>query len=169
MNRTTIKSENYDLIALAACQRDYDAVASIGMIKKSFSMYEAYAACYATKPKDWQKKYSRINKVIRRKIRQYIDSGKYAPNYRRSPAEYTGREFHNRLPKEYTVVSSPVKEEAPVAVQQKLPFQSPGGSEKQALSSRNVVDLLGIIKQMLDKSMEETKTLRAFVEKIKIS
>ena len=169
MNRITIKSENYDLIALAACQRDYDMVASIGMLKKSFSMYEAYAACYTTKPKDWQKKYSRINKTISKKIRQYIDSGKYAPDYRRSPVEYNGREFRNRLPKEYAVVSSPIKEEGPVAVQQKLPFQNPGCSEKRGPASKNDVDLISIIKQMLDKSMEETKTLRAFIEKIKIS
>lgn len=80
-----------------------------------------------------------------------------------------------RGPLGYARTSNPIKEEGPAVVQQKLPLQNPGCSEKQGPVSRNAVDVVGIIKQMLDKSMketekymEETKTLRALVEKLKI-
>lgn len=155
-----INSNDYEVIALAACLKDEDAVANTGISHSHFRTYAGYAACYATKPADWEKKYQGLNKSIKKMIQHFIDNGDCSPSYARKAIPWYKKGPVNKSPMKPRIMTNPVKEEAPVAVQQKLPLQNPGGSEKQALSSKNDVDPFNLMLKALDTISEVCRTIR---------
>ena len=151
-----IDPSNYELIAFAACTRDRNMAKQLGLTKGHFDMFQGYAACYATKPKDWEKKYEGINTKIRDCIQGLIDRGEVSPTYKHGPIPLNKHGKHSKY-----VVSNPTKEEGPVVVQQKLQFDNPGCSEKQGPISKNGVDTPAILMRTLDAIIELCQVIRA--------
>lgn len=149
-----IDPSNYELIAFAACTRDRNMANQLGLTKGHFDMFQGYAACYATKPKDWEKKYEGINTKIRDCIQGLIDRGEVSPAYKSGPIPLKKHGKHSKYE-----VSNPIKEEAPAVVQQKLPLQTPGCSEKPGPVSRNDVDKKALMKEALATFKETFKEL----------
>lgn len=166
-----IDPSNYELIAFAACTRDRNMANQLGLTKGHFDMFQGYAACYATKPKDWEKKYEGINTKIRDCIQGLIDRGEVSPAYKSGPIPLKKHGKHSKYE-----VSNPIKEEAPAMVQQKLPLQSAmknavetsSCSEQRGTVSINAVDLYNLIKRMVDMRIEDALTLRAAIDKLKV-
>ena len=149
-----IDPSNYELIAFAACTRDKNMANQLGLTKGHFDMFQGYAACYATKPKDWEKKYEGINTKIRDCIQSLIDRGEVSPAYKSGPIPLKKHGKHSKYE-----VSNPIKEEGPAVVQQKLPLQNPGCSEKPGPVSRNDVDKKALMKEALATFKETFKEL----------
>ena len=85
-------------------------------------------------------------------IIQNIDNGYYYGNKKK---------ITPRGPQTHARTSNPIKEEAPVMVQQKLQFDSPGCSEKRGPVSKNDVDTHAILMRTLDAIIELCQAIRA--------
>lgn len=85
-------------------------------------------------------------------IIQNIDNGLYYGNKKK---------ITPRGPQAHARISNPIKEEGPAAVQQKLPLQNPGCSEKRGPASRNDVDTNAVLMRTLDAIIELCQAIRA--------
>lgn len=91
-------------------------------------------------------------KQIRKLIRQNVDNGNYYG---------CKKKITPRGPLGHTRTSSPIKEEGPVMVQQKLQFDNPGCLEKRGPVSKNDVDTHAILMRTLDAIIELCQAIRA--------
>lgn len=85
-------------------------------------------------------------------IMQNIDNGLYYGDKKK---------ITPRGPQTHARTSNPIKEEGPAAVQQKLPLQNPGCSDKQGPASKNDVDTHAILMRTLDAIIELCQAIRA--------
>ena len=83
-------------------------------------------------------------------IIQNIDNGLYYGNKKK---------ITPRGPQTHARTSNPIKEEGPAAVQQKLPLQNPGCSEKRGPASRNDVDKKALMREALATFKETFREL----------
>ena len=156
-----------ELAALAAINRDTSLCDELHISEGYMKQFMAFAYCYATKSVDWDKKYERLNTAVKDEIKRQIDAGAVITKPEKfSPKKFANRHYEKGVikrpqsNKRCPAITNPVKEEAPVAVQQKLPFQNPGGSEKQALLSKNDVDPFNLMLKALDTISEVCRTIR---------
>lgn len=85
MTRQSKFTNNEELIALSVVLNDKDIIDK-GLISKAhFRTFRGYAACYSTKPENWENKYKSLHQGVVAELRKLIDNEGYTVKYIKSP------------------------------------------------------------------------------------
>ena len=164
-----IRKEQHAAFADAICNE-----VAAGTIAQRFGVnvrtvhdYYSFARGYAAGSTPADKRvamitYYKLGENIRNLIAENIDAGRYfSLGYKKNKTGIEQYGPHTSCKQGKTQISNPIKEEGPVAVQQKLPLQNPGCSEKRGPASRNEVDTNAILMRTLDAIIELCQAIRA--------
>ena len=159
-----IRKENYKAFADAVCMglSEQESAKQFNVAEGTVVNYQNYAKGYAVGTAADKKlaelTYYKLGKGVLKQIAQNIDAGNYYG------LKYKKNQSHTVQYGPRTN-SNPIKEEGPAVVQQKLPLQNPGCSEKPGPVSRNDVDKKALIKEALatfkESFREVCQTIRA--------
>lgn len=159
-----IRKENYKAFADAVCMglSEQEIAKQFNVAEGTVVNYQNYAKGYAVGTAADKKlaelTYYKLGKGVLKQIARNIDAGNYYG------LKYKKNQSHTVQYGPRTN-SNPIKEEGPAAVQQKLPLQNPGCSEKPGPVSRNDVDKKALIKEALatfkESFREVCQTIRA--------
>lgn len=155
-----IRKENHKAFADAVCMglSEHEIAKRFNVAEGTVVNYQNYAKGYAVgtvaDKKLAELTYYKLGKGVLKQIAQNIDAGNYRGlEYRKNQSHIV--QYGSRTN------SNPIKEEGPAVVQQKLPLQNPGCSEKRGPASRNVVDTNAILMRTLDAIIELCQAIRA--------
>lgn len=159
-----IRKENYKAFADAVCMglSEQEIAKQFNVAEGTVVNYQNYAKGYAVGTAADKKlaelTYYKLGKGVLKQIARNIDAGNYYG------LKYKKNQSHTVQYGPRTN-SNPIKEEGPAVVQQKLPLQNPGCSEKPGPASRNDVDKKALIKEALatfkESFREVCQTIRA--------
>ena len=155
-----IRKENYKAFADAVCMglSEQEIAKQFSVAEGTVVNYQNYAKGYAVgtaaDKKLTELTYYKLGKGVLKQIARNIDAGSYYG------LKYKKNQSHTVQYGPRTN-SNPIKEEGPAVVQQKLPLQNPGCSEKPGPVSRNDVDTNAILMRTLDAIIELCQTIRA--------
>lgn len=159
-----IRKENYKTFADAVCMglSEQEIAKQFNVAEGTVVNYQNYAKGYAVGTAADKKlaelTYYKLGKGVLKQIARNIDAGNYYG------LKYKKNQSHTVQYGPRTN-SNPIKEEGPAVVQQKLPLQNPGCSEKPGPVSRNDVDKKALIKEALatfkESFREVCQTIRA--------
>lgn len=155
-----IRKENHKAFADAVCMglSEQEIAKRFNVTEGTVVNYQNYAKGYAVgtvaDKKLAELTYYKLGKGVLKQIARNIDAGSYYG------LKYKKNQSHTVQYGPRTN-SNPIKEEGPAAVQQKLPLQNPGCSEKRGPVSRNEVDTNAILMRTLDAIIELCQAIRA--------
>ena len=159
-----IGKDSYKTFADAVCMglSEQEIAKQFNVAEGTVVNYQNYAKGYAVGTAADKKlaelTYYKLGKGVLKQIARNIDAGNYYG------LKYKKNQSHTVQYGPRTN-SNPIKEESPAVVQQKLPLQNPGCSEKRGPVSRNDVDKKALIKEALatfkESFREVCQTIRA--------
>lgn len=158
--KANIKKQDHRAFADAVCMglSELEIAKQFNVSEGTVINYQNYAKGYSVgTPADKklaELTYYKLGKGVLKEISKNIDAGKYyGLGYKKNQSHTVQYGPH--------INSNPIKEEAPVMVQQKLQFDSPGCSEKRGPVSKNDVDTHAILMRTLDAIIELCQAVRA--------